>query len=762
MSTQPATRLTQSFDPALQYSAGVMVTLSRARGVVAALKGDAGSATRYLIESYHAARECGEIKQAISTAANIGDRFAALGDLDTALEWEEIALGLARRSGWPASLRIALMQTGNVLRQLGRHADAKQALLEGLAEMEKEKFKISNAHSIALQYLGELSLAVGEPKEALAYFRQAEESGRALREPLFVVVCWRGQANALSRLGQPDEAIRMVADALAQATEVGSKDEQIKALRVFAELHKQHALPAPEGMSAPSAVLHYLHQALATAGTISGYVLPSELLDEVASAYAAVGDYKEAFANSQAAAVARDHKRLADARDRAIAMQVRQDTERAHTNAEHHRQMAETEARRAAGLQEASATLETLGQIGREITASLNADAVFATLFRHVNELLDTTTFRIYMLDETGETLAGVFGMEAGQLSPLVQIPLAATDSFAARCARERHEVAVDAAPTEKLNLVPGTLRTLSLLFTPLLIGERLLGVMTIQSIQPHAYGERERSIFRTLCAYGAIALDNAAAYRQSETTLKTLRETQAQLEDASITDALTGLRNRRFLLQHIERDVAMILRHHDSRLGDGAAPAASNMDLVFFMVDLDHFKSVNDTYGHSAGDMVLVQMRQRLQEVFRESDYLIRWGGEEFLLIARTTNRDEAAAVAERIRIAVSAGEFDLGSGVKLAKTCSIGFACFPFLLAHPRLLSWSQVVELADQGLYMAKRGGRNGWTGLLGGEQTSTKDLFQRLMSDSLSMAQASEIELATSTQLSVLRAPSSAAA
>ena len=513
-----------------------------------------------------------------------------------------------------------------------------QALLEGLAEMEKEKFKISNAHSIALQYLGELSLAVGEPKEALAYFRQAEESGRALREPLFVVVCWRGQANALSRLGQPDEAIRMVADALTQATEVGSKDEQIKALRVFAELHKQHALPAPDGMVAPSAVLHYLHQP---------WPSPAPSADTYCRASCSM---KSRALTPPSAIIERRlpiHRRL---RSRAITSAwpmhaiVRSRCRCAripsarHTNAEHHRQMAETEARRAAGLQEASATLETLGQIGREITASLNADAVFATLFRHVNELLDATAFRIYMLDETGETLAGVFGMEAGQPSPLVQIPLAATDSFAARCARERHEVAVDAAPTEKLNLVPGTLRTLSLLFTPLLIGERLLGVMTIQSIQPHAYGERERSIFRTLCAYGAIALDNAAAYRQSETTLKTLRETQAQLEDASITDALTGLRNRRFLLQHIERDVAMILRHHDNRPGDGAAPAGSNMDLVFFMVDLDHFKSVNDTYGHSAGDMVLVQMRERLQEVFRESDYLIRWGGEEFLLIARTT----------------------------------------------------------------------------------------------------------------------------
>jgi diguanylate cyclase (GGDEF)-like protein len=131
--------------------------------------------------------------------------------------------------------------------------------------------------------------------------------------------------------------------------------------------------------------------------------------------------------------------------------------------------------------------------------------------------------------------------------------------------------------------------------------------------------------------------------------------------------------------------------------------------DLVFFMVDLDHFKEVNDRYGHAAGDSILVQMQERLREVFRESDYVIRWGGEEFLVLARHPPRRSG----RRGRTHAPRGgrtRFHPAGWRPLAKTCSIGFACFPFLPEQPRLLSWSQVVELADQGLYIAKRSGRN----------------------------------------------------
>ena len=204
-------------------------------------------------------------------------------------------------------------------------------------------------------------------------------------------------------------------------------------------------------------------------------------------------------------------------------------------------------------------------------------------------------------------------------------------------------------------------------------------------------------------------------------------------IEEASLTDPLTGLRNRRFLEQQIGVDISLCLRRYKEWLADRSRPMPADADLIFFMVDIDHFKALNDTYGHAVGDKVLTQMRQRLQEAFRESDYLVRWGGEEFLVVARGTRRADAEAIAERIRVAVSGRPFELSADAGVAKSCSVGFAAFPFLPTQPEALSWLQVVEVADEALYMAKRGGRDAWVGLCATEATRFEDVHRWLFSD-----------------------------
>jgi transcriptional regulator with GAF, ATPase, and Fis domain len=193
-------------------------------------------------------------------------------------------------------------------------------------------------------------------------------------------------------------------------------------------------------------------------------------------------------------------------------MQVQYQTERAQTEGEHHRQLAAAEAQRAEVLQQTSATLEHLSAIGQEITAHLDAAAVFRALDRHVHGLLDATHFSIFLLEPDGETLVCSFGIEAGKPLPAIRVPLSSPSANSARCVRERREILIELDEEGVTpHLIPGTLPTLTLLFAPLRVGERVLGAMTVQSLQAHSYGERERLIFRTLCAYGAIALDNAA-----------------------------------------------------------------------------------------------------------------------------------------------------------------------------------------------------------------------------------------------------------
>jgi diguanylate cyclase (GGDEF)-like protein len=190
------------------------------------------------------------------------------------------------------------------------------------------------------------------------------------------------------------------------------------------------------------------------------------------------------------------------------------------------------------------------------------------------------------------------------------------------------------------------------------------------------------------------------------------LERVNEELAQASITDSLTGLANRRFLAEYVEKEVALLRRRYH-RLGEGTL-SADQLDLAFMMIDLDQFKTINDSAGHAAGDVVLRQVRDLLKGVSRTSDIIVRWGGDEFLLVARDPSGSSLPELAERIRSAVAQHVFEIGEGRVVRTTCSIGFACYPFFREQLDALSWEQVVSVADRALYVAKASGRNAWVG------------------------------------------------
>lgn len=183
-------------------------------------------------------------------------------------------------------------------------------------------------------------------------------------------------------------------------------------------------------------------------------------------------------------------------------------------------------------LSESAAVLEQLGAIGQEITASLDPKAVFDILEQHIGQMLDVRVLTIYRI-EPGETrLHRIYGKDGNEalLKP-EYIDLDDPHANSARTVRERREILIERRQgTLSASHIPGTRPMYSLLFAPLTIGERTLGVMSIQTDTEQAYGERERLIFRNLCAFGAVALDNASAYHDLDQTVATLRETQAKL----------------------------------------------------------------------------------------------------------------------------------------------------------------------------------------------------------------------------------------
>jgi diguanylate cyclase (GGDEF)-like protein len=204
--------------------------------------------------------------------------------------------------------------------------------------------------------------------------------------------------------------------------------------------------------------------------------------------------------------------------------------------------------------------------------------------------------------------------------------------------------------------------------------------------------------------------LEQAVAQRSAELVQK-----NKELEEISLTDPLTMTRNRRYFYETISTDIAQALRSH-LKNPDPDVPAGPKHELIFVLVDIDRFKRVNDELGHAAGDHLLQEVAKRIASVMRRSDDLVRWGGEEFLLVCRTTDRDKASLLCNRVLEAIRELPFNVGNGVQIHKTCSIGWAPFPWLKDDVDLLSIDNVIELADKGLYLAKREGRNRSFGML----------------------------------------------
>jgi two-component system, cell cycle response regulator len=181
------------------------------------------------------------------------------------------------------------------------------------------------------------------------------------------------------------------------------------------------------------------------------------------------------------------------------------------------------------------------------------------------------------------------------------------------------------------------------------------------------------------------------AAIRRAQ-ALETTRAENRRLEALATTDPLTRVLNRRALLDRLNTEVDRARRYESA--------------LTLLLLDLDHFKQINDTAGHLAGDTVLRQIGELLEEAIRKVDIVARYGGEEFVVLLPETLSDGAVAFAERLRERIAAQSFDVGAGRAVNLTVSIGIATFP----SPLVASTEDLFARADEALYRAKSAGRN----------------------------------------------------
>lgn len=165
----------------------------------------------------------------------------------------------------------------------------------------------------------------------------------------------------------------------------------------------------------------------------------------------------------------------------------------------------------------------------------------------------------------------------------------------------------------------------------------------------------------------------------------------QKEMVNAALRDGLTGAYNKNYFLKHLQTEMAFALRHQTP--------------LSLIMLDIDHFKPVNDNYGHLAGDAILKRLAEIAISSLRTEDIFARYGGEEFAIVSRGTPTDGARVIAERLRSTVEQTDF-IYDDQQIPITISIGVAALPDVAAS----SPEELIKAADMALYDAKNGGRN----------------------------------------------------
>ncbi len=354
--------------------------------------------------------------------------------------------------------------------------------------------------------------------------------------------------------------------------------------------------------------------------------------------------------------------------------------------------------------------LSTLLKVGTRLAAERNLDRLLSMIMEETTAVMEAERSSLFLIDrDRNEMWAKIAqGVETTELRFPVGVGIAGSVGKTGEIIN-----IPDAYQDKRFNPefdVKTGYRTRSILCVPMKnFPENIIGAIQVLNKKSGSFQAEDEALLTALASQAAVAIDNADLYQKlhelnislerkvEERTSELVRANERlsvlnrELEESAITDGLTQVFNRRYFMDRLRQEVKRAYRY--------------GTPVSLLMFDIDHFKQVNDTFGHQAGDAVLIGVTQLIKARLRGTDLLARYGGEEFCLICAAMDQGEAAMLAERLREAIAGSRFEHGSK-PITITVSIGIGSWKKTLRD----NHEELIRMADEALYRAKAEGRN----------------------------------------------------
>ena len=317
--------------------------------------------------------------------------------------------------------------------------------------------------------------------------------------------------------------------------------------------------------------------------------------------------------------------------------------------------------------------LSTLYDVGKAVTSELNFVKLQNMILDIVAKVLKAEKGSLMLIDDAEKTMT--IGVAIGLSDEITRdTRLEVGDSVAGWAVKNRKFLFVKNVEEDKefLNIKKQNVKAGTLMCAPLISKDKIMGALNVSKSTPGSFSDNDFELFVNLANQVAIAIDNARLYRYA------------------VTDEMTKLYNHRYFQQRLDEELLRADRYEDH--------------ISLLILDVDHFKHFNDTYGHPEGDRVLKTVARLIEKSIREIDIAARYGGEEFVVICPEKSGTGALVPAERIRKAIEGFDFRI-NGLHVPITVSVGAACYP-----DNATTKAELIKKSDTALYYSKENGRN----------------------------------------------------